>query len=111
MHGIRRLPPRRRPSALMPQRRVLVPSASSWGVLALSFLSVMSDASSVQARSVGYGARAADAITSCTSHCTLYHGAISCPNFLTTTAHYQCVDYTMHLTSCGWQLQRVFMCR
>jgi|SRR5262252_7444093 hypothetical protein len=111
MYGVRQLSPRRRPAAFVSLRRVLVLSASSWSILTLSFLSVMSETTPAQARSAGYGGRAASDATVCALHCTLYNGAISCPNFLTTTAHYQCVDYRTHLTGCGWQLQRVFMCR
>jgi hypothetical protein len=51
-------------------------------------------------------------VPDCSSLCTISRGQISCPNFLVTPDNYPpgCYTYKMTLTTCGWQLERVFGC-
>jgi hypothetical protein len=80
--------------------------------LALCLLGMASDSSIAFARSARLPLRVTvQAAPACSTNCVNARGRISCPNFLTTTDQWPCAQYWMVPTACGWQLQRVFMCR
>jgi hypothetical protein len=93
------------------RNKVALRRIAAGAVLACPSLAML-DVSSAQARALGIRINTPNAVSTCSPSCVITrHGGLVCPQFLTTPDHWPCADYKMTWTPCGWQLDRVFMCR
>jgi hypothetical protein len=86
--------------------------AYAFRTILLGSMCIVATAQTAMSRHMQARPFAVDPASNCASRCTISGGQISCPRFLVTPDNYPpgCYTYKMTLTTCGWQLERVFGC-